>query len=144
MASEKVDVVIVGAGASGSTFAAVLAKAGKKVVILEQGPDWQLSDLVSSDIWGRRMKPAGPPFRLEGKHPVSYGYQGGWGVGGTVTVDNPDGGSSTALMQASDGSGLRCILRGGGYGFGGGNCSDDKGRIYDVQLRAQQPTKAPS
>lgn len=32
---EKVDVVIVGAGASGSLFASVLAKAGKKVVLLE-------------------------------------------------------------------------------------------------------------
>jgi len=84
MANEKVDVVIVGAGASGSTYAAVLAKAGKKVVILEQGPDWQLTDLISSDIWGRRIKPAGPPFLLEGKHPVSYGYQGGWGVGGAA------------------------------------------------------------
>src|SRR5262252_6054813 len=52
MANEKVDVVIVGAGASGSVFAAVLAKAGKKVVILEQGPDWQLTDLISSDFWG--------------------------------------------------------------------------------------------
>ena len=31
---EKVDVVIVGAGASGSLFASVLAKAGKKVVLL--------------------------------------------------------------------------------------------------------------
>ena len=51
---EKVDVIIVGSGASGSTFAAVLAKAGKKVVVLEQGPDWQLSDLISSDFWGRR------------------------------------------------------------------------------------------
>ena len=35
---EKVDVVIAGAGASGSTFAAVLAKAGKKVVLLDNGP----------------------------------------------------------------------------------------------------------
>ena len=38
---EKVDVVIAGAGASGSTFAAVLAKAGKKVVLIDNGPDWQ-------------------------------------------------------------------------------------------------------
>src|SRR5258706_9585345 len=82
MANEKVDVVIVGAGASGSVFAAVLAKAGKKVVVLEQGPDWQLSDLISSDFWGRRIKPASGPFLLEGKNPVSYGYQSGWGVGG--------------------------------------------------------------
>ena len=56
---EQVDVVIVGAGASGSVYAAALAKAGKKVVILEQGPDWKLSDLISSDFWGRRLKTAG-------------------------------------------------------------------------------------
>jgi choline dehydrogenase-like flavoprotein len=81
---EKVDVAIVGAGASGSVFAAVMAGQGKKVVILEQGPDWQPTDLISSDIWGRRVKPAGGPFLLEGKHPVSYGNQGGWGVGGAA------------------------------------------------------------
>jgi choline dehydrogenase-like flavoprotein len=84
MANEKTDVVIVGAGASGSVFAAILAKAGKKVVVFESGPDWQLSDLISSDLWGRRIKPAGPPFLLEGRNPVSYGYQGGWGVGGAA------------------------------------------------------------
>ncbi len=82
--NEKVDVVIVGAGASGSVYAAVMAKQGKKVVVLEQGPDWQLSDLISSDIWGRRVKPAGGPFTLEGRNPVSYGFQGGWGVGGAA------------------------------------------------------------
>jgi choline dehydrogenase-like flavoprotein len=81
---EKVDVVIVGAGASGSVYAAVLAKAGKKVVIMDNGPDWQTSDLISSDIWGRRIKPAGAPFILEGKNTVSMGYQGGWGVGGAA------------------------------------------------------------
>jgi choline dehydrogenase-like flavoprotein len=84
MANEKVDAVIVGAGASGSVFAAVLAKAGKKVVLLEQGPDWQLSDLISSDFWGRRIKPASGPFLLEGKNPFGYVYQAGWGVGGAV------------------------------------------------------------
>jgi len=84
MANEKVDVVIVGAGASGSVFAAVLAKAGKKVAVLEQGPDWQLSDLISSDFWGRRIKPASGPFLLEGKNPFGYVYQAGWGVGGAA------------------------------------------------------------
>jgi choline dehydrogenase-like flavoprotein len=84
MANDKVDVVIVGAGASGSVFAAVLAKAGRKVVLLEAGPDWQLDDLISSDIWGRRIKPAGPPFLLEGKNPYGYVYQAGWGTGGAA------------------------------------------------------------
>ena len=84
MANEKVDVVIVGAGASGSVFAAVLAQAGKKVVLLEQGPDWQLTDLISSDFWGRRIKPASGPFLLEGKNPFGYVYQAGWGVGGAA------------------------------------------------------------
>src|SRR5579872_2382266 len=82
MANEKVDVVIVGAGASGSVYASVMAKAGKKVVLLEQGPDWELSDLISSEIWGRRIKPAGPPFLLEGKNPMGYVGQAGWGTGG--------------------------------------------------------------
>ena len=84
MANEKVDVVIVGAGASGSVYASVLTKAGKKVVMLDAGPDWQLSDLISSDFWGRRIKPAGPPFLLEGKNPFGYVYQAGWGVGGAA------------------------------------------------------------
>jgi len=81
---EKVDVAIVGAGASGSVYAAVLAKAGKKVVVLESGPDWQLTDLISSDFWGRRVKPASGPFLLEGKNPFGYVYQAGWGVGGAA------------------------------------------------------------
>src|SRR5258705_1352779 len=81
---EKVDVVVVGAGASGSVYAAVLAKTGKKVVVLEQGPDWKHSDLISSDFWGRRIKTAGAPFILEGRNPMGYSYQSGWGVGGAA------------------------------------------------------------
>jgi len=81
---EKVDVAIVGAGASGSTYAAILSRAGKKVVLLDNGPDWHTSDLISSDIWGRRIKPAGGPFILEGKNLVNMGGQSGWGVGGAA------------------------------------------------------------
>src|ERR1700752_3304417 len=84
MANEKVDVVIVGAGASGSVYASVMAKAGKKVVLLESGPDWQLGDLISSDFWAGPINPAAPPFLLEGKNPFAYGYQGGWGAGGAA------------------------------------------------------------
>ena len=84
MANEKVDVVIVGAGSSGTAYAAKLAQAGKKVVIIEAGPDWQMKDLISSDFWGRRIKPAGAPFLLEGKNPFGYAFQTGWGVGGAA------------------------------------------------------------
>jgi len=45
---DKVDVCIVGAGASGSTAAMVLAQAGFRVVILEKGP-WWTSDRFSPD-----------------------------------------------------------------------------------------------
>jgi hypothetical protein len=62
---------------------------------------------------------------------------GGWGLGGSVTMDNPEGGLATALLQARDGAGLRCEFRGPSYGTGGGRCRDDRGREYDVQLRAK-------
>jgi hypothetical protein len=66
---------------------------------------------------------------------------GGWAGGvGTVSVDNPQGGLATALLQSSDGAGLRCEFRGGLYGTGGGHCRDDRGREYDVQLRAKAST----
>jgi hypothetical protein len=66
-----------------------------------------------------------------------YGRRGGYGMGGIWSIDNPEGGSAKALLQSPDGSGLRCELRSGGYGSGGGLCRDDKGREYDVQLRAK-------
>src|SRR6266436_785121 len=50
MATEKTDVVIVGAGAAGGILAAELAKAGMRVIGLERGPrlktaDFQLDEL---------------------------------------------------------------------------------------------------
>src|SRR5688572_8842973 len=68
---------------------------------------------------------------------VGYGYRGwrGWGMGGgTIHMDTPGGGAAKALLTASDGSGLRCDLRGTRSG-GGGECRDDKGKEYDVQIR---------
>ena len=64
------------------------------------------------------------------------GYHGG--VGGTITMDNPQGGEAKALLTAADGSGLRCDFR-GTWGQGGGVCRDDRGREYDVQLRSAPP-----
>jgi hypothetical protein len=63
-----------------------------------------------------------------------YGRRGFGGLGASITMDNPYGGESKALLTAQDGSGLRCDLRSGG-GYGGGSCRDDHGRVYDVQLR---------
>jgi choline dehydrogenase-like flavoprotein len=84
MALEKIDVAIVGAGAAGAVFAAVLTRAGKKVVLFERGPDWQLSDLISSDIWGRRLKGAGAPIIYEGRHAIGRTSDHGWGTGGAA------------------------------------------------------------
>jgi choline dehydrogenase-like flavoprotein len=80
---EKVDVVIVGAGPSGSVFADVLARAGKKVVILEFGPDWDMKEFVSSEIWAKRLKHA-PRFELAGRHNPGHGSNAGWGTGGAM------------------------------------------------------------
>ena len=54
------DFIIVGAGAAGSLYAAILAKAGKSVIMLDTGPGWVLADLISSQIWARRLKSGGP------------------------------------------------------------------------------------
>ena len=78
------------------------------------------------------------PERTYGYAAGGYGW--GWGsrwyggLGGTISMDNPQGGEAKALLTASDGSGLRCDLR-TGQGHGGGVCRDDRGREYDVQLR---------
>ncbi len=81
---EKVDAVIVGSGAAGSLLAAKLARAGKKALILEGGPERAMGDLYSSQIWARKLKWAGPPTETGGKEPLSVNFGSGWGSGGSA------------------------------------------------------------
>jgi choline dehydrogenase-like flavoprotein len=81
---DRASAVIVGSGAAGSLFAAKLAQGGKKVVILEAGPERRMSDLLSSQIWSRRLKWGGPPTETGGKDPLSVNFGSGWGTGGAA------------------------------------------------------------
>lgn len=81
---DAVDVVIVGAGAAGSVYAAELARAGRRVVVLESGPPWTLDDLVSSQIWSRRLKWRGAPVGADGEHPIGHNFGTGSGFGGAA------------------------------------------------------------
>jgi hypothetical protein len=77
-----------------------------------------------------------------------WGWGRGWhypyaGVGGSISMDNPQGGEVKALLTAQDGSGLRCDFRGGPALRGGGSCRDDKGMTYDVQIRPAPAPTAP-
>jgi len=78
------DIVIVGAGASGSVMAAELAGAGRRIVILESGPPWSPKDLYNSQLWSRRLRWGGPAVRGGGQHPFSHNFNIGWGFGGTA------------------------------------------------------------
>jgi hypothetical protein len=74
------------------------------------------------------------PAQTTGYVSGGFGFRRG-GMGSFITVDNPLGGEAKALLTAPDGSGLRCDFR-SGQGRGGGVCRDDKGHLYDVQIRA--------
>ena len=78
------DVVVVGSGAAGSFFAERFARSGRKVVVLEAGPPWQLSDLRSSQIWSRRLKWGGASVLSTGSHPFGHNMSTGWGFGGAA------------------------------------------------------------
>jgi hypothetical protein len=73
------------------------------------------------------------PSQTTGYVSGGFGFRRG-GLGSFVTMDNPQGSESKALLTAPDASGLRCDFR-AGQGRGGGMCRDDKGRMYDVQVR---------
>lgn len=83
-APEPADVVIMGAGAAGALFAARLAGAGKRVVVLDAGPGWKPGDLASSQIWSRRLKWGGAPVERAGADPVGHNMAVGWGIGGSA------------------------------------------------------------
>ncbi|MCC7256972.1 MAG: GMC family oxidoreductase [Gammaproteobacteria bacterium] len=85
MARDHAQVVIVGAGAAGSVFAAVLAEAGRDVRVLESGPPRRLSDLYSSQIWGRRLKWAEPHVAEATRDSVWFNLNAGRGYGGAAT-----------------------------------------------------------
>lgn len=81
---EAVDAVVVGTGATGSVFAAVLAEAGKDVLVLERGRERALSDLYSSQIWARRLKWASPAVVEAGPDSIWYNFNAGHGYGGAA------------------------------------------------------------
>jgi choline dehydrogenase-like flavoprotein len=83
-ADEVYDVVVVGAGAAGSVVAASAARAGRRVLVLEAGPERQLTDLVSSQIWSRRLKWSGEPVAEEGNLPIGHAFNAGAGTGGSA------------------------------------------------------------
>jgi choline dehydrogenase-like flavoprotein len=81
---EKVDVVVIGTGATGSLMAAVLAEAGKDVLVLERGHERKLEDLYSSQIWARRLKWGSPHVINGGPESIWYNFNAGHGYGGAA------------------------------------------------------------
>lgn len=81
---EPVDVVVVGSGAAGSNMAARLAEGGKRVLILEAGPDRGPGHLISSTLYARRIKWTGPPVLDEGRNPVGFVFNSAYGTGGAA------------------------------------------------------------
>src|SRR3989441_339843 len=69
---EKVDVAIVGAGASGSVFAAVLGKGGKKGGVPGAGPAWGGCRLRRPQFWGRGRQ-GGEPYPMPPMKPFRNG-----------------------------------------------------------------------
>jgi choline dehydrogenase-like flavoprotein len=80
-----VDLVVVGAGAGGSTLAQRLARRGWKVVVLESGPFWDPDrDWVSDEAGAHKLYWTAPRV-IGGEDPVELGKNNsGHGVGGSM------------------------------------------------------------
>jgi choline dehydrogenase-like flavoprotein len=81
-----VDAVVVGSGAAGALVAAKMAAKGKKVVILESGRSVQPADMISSDIYARRLHWGSEMGELELGAPVGIRtyFSSGSQTGGTA------------------------------------------------------------
>ncbi|MED5314833.1 MAG: GMC family oxidoreductase, partial [Pseudomonadota bacterium] len=84
MVKEQQDVIIVGAGAAGLMLAARLAEGGQSVTILEAGAERQLGDLISSQIWARKLKWSEPAVSESGDHKIEHAFNAGSGTGGSA------------------------------------------------------------
>jgi choline dehydrogenase-like flavoprotein len=82
---DKVDVLIIGAGAAGSVLAKELAEAGFRVVVLEAGPHWVPERDFVSDEKGARALYWTDPRVTAGGDPIELGGNvTGKGVGGST------------------------------------------------------------
>lgn len=52
--------------------------------MLEAGPDRGMRDLISSQLWARRLKWGGSPVIEKGTQPIGHAFNAGWGVGGAA------------------------------------------------------------
>lgn len=76
--------VIIGAGAAGAVYADRLSAAGRKVVLLEAGPNKSVGQMISSTLWSRRHKWSGAPVIVEGKDRIAHNVSTGSGTGGAA------------------------------------------------------------
>jgi len=82
---DEVDLLIVGAGAGGSTLAQRLARRGWRIVVLESGPFWDPDrDWVSDEAGSHQLYWTAPRV-IGGEDPVELGKNNsGHGVGGSM------------------------------------------------------------
>src|SRR4051794_38072655 len=82
---DEVDLVVVGAGAGGSTLAQRLARHGWRIVILESGPFWDPDEDWVSDEAGQHKLYWTASRGIGGEDPVELGKNNsGHGVGGSM------------------------------------------------------------